>query len=577
MSNTPCFDREIDKYFETHLPGQYTSSESGDTFEISEAEYHLHKMLKVPLPEVAPHERIMGLRAYMGGIELFSRILVGNQSVVTMYDPESEISLISEEDWFGDNFDAQKYAAEYSTRRSIISQIRDLMYRVPHVPLLQDPSSEKSQWSIYELAFKNSYATYGGLECEEVMYADLCIQSEHCVDVMSVVQTQWSYEGVQLFQCSNTFFSQFSSGLFDAYFTFGSINCSHVFGCVNIQNKEYCFFNQQLTKDEYESIVSKIDLSDRSVVEYWDRKAKEFWKQGYHLGDTNFQSENVIGQHLISSKDASGFEATDLERVYNVFDVGFAKDCFDVTTSSNVEKSCLTACVTEGFENKMSLSCDNCINVEYCELCSNCENCFGCVGLRRKKFCIFNKQYTEEEYWKTLDAIKTQMLAEGTYGKFFRLQDSPIAYNISHAGIFFPKTKSQMESAGLRYYQGKPPASSNQTLEKVPERLSDFREEMLDKKFIDAGSGRVFQIVKPEFEFHKKFGIALPSDHSIERRLRRYKDVMEIRTSRGACEKCSAVLYTRTPHEQVRFLCGECYHGFLMSDKAMEFQVINQE
>ena len=35
----------------------------------------------------------------------------------------------------------------------------------------------------------------------------------------------------------------------------------------------------------------------------------------------------------------------------------------------------------------------------YCVLCvNNCDNLFGCVGLKNKHYCIFNKQYTKDEY-----------------------------------------------------------------------------------------------------------------------------------------------------------------------------------
>ena len=56
---------------------------------------------------------------------------------------------------------------------------------------------------------------------------------------------------------------------------------------------------------------------------------------------------------------------------------------------------------------------------EYCYFCWNCENCFGCTGLQRKKFCIFNKQYNEDEYWKIVDKSKCDMLLRGEYGNFF--------------------------------------------------------------------------------------------------------------------------------------------------------------
>src|SRR3989338_10468327 len=64
-------------------------------------------------------------------------------------------------------------------------------------------------------------------------------------------------------------------------------------------------------------------------------------------------------------------------------------------------------------------------SVEYSINCINCEYCFGCVGLRSKKFCIFNRQYSEDEYWNLADEIKTRMLERGEDGEVFPILISP--------------------------------------------------------------------------------------------------------------------------------------------------------
>lgn len=46
--------------------------------------------------------------------------------------------------------------------------------------------------------------------------------------------------------------------------------------------------------------------------------------------------------------------------------------------------------------------CDDCLNVWFCRNCYNCTNCIGCVNLRGATYCIFNEQYTKEEYEKKL-------------------------------------------------------------------------------------------------------------------------------------------------------------------------------
>ena len=48
-----------------------------------------------------------------------------------------------------------------------------------------------------------------------------------------------------------------------------------------------------------------------------------------------------------------------------------------------------------------NLYTDNCVE--------NCNNLFGCIGLRNKSYCIFNKQYTKDEYETTVANIITHM------------------------------------------------------------------------------------------------------------------------------------------------------------------------
>ena len=54
-------------------------------------------------------------------------------------------------------------------------------------------------------------------------------------------------------------------------------------------------------------------------------------------------------------------------------------------------------------------------NLDFCELCFNCQDCLGCIGLNKKRFCILNKQYSEEEYRKRAAEMKTDLRSKGWY------------------------------------------------------------------------------------------------------------------------------------------------------------------
>ena len=52
--------------------------------------------------------------------------------------------------------------------------------------------------------------------------------------------------------------------------------------------------------------------------------------------------------------------------------------------------------------------CVSSFNLLYCFDCKNCQDCIGCAGLRNKKYCIFNVQYTREEFMAKRDAYLTR-------------------------------------------------------------------------------------------------------------------------------------------------------------------------
>src|SRR3989338_6400151 len=54
------------------------------------------------------------------------------------------------------------------------------------------------------------------------------------------------------------------------------------------------------------------------------------------------------------------------------------------------------------YQTHYSAQCEDCIKVWFSKNCRSCADCFGCVNMRSKKYCIFNEQYSEEEYEKRL-------------------------------------------------------------------------------------------------------------------------------------------------------------------------------
>ncbi len=47
-----------------------------------------------------------------------------------------------------------------------------------------------------------------------------------------------------------------------------------------------------------------------------------------------------------------------------------------------------------------------CRDSSFLYACNNCSNCVGCVNLRNKEYCIWNEQYTKEDYFKKIKELE---------------------------------------------------------------------------------------------------------------------------------------------------------------------------
>jgi len=99
---------------------------------------------------------------------------------------------------------------------------------------------------------------------------------------------------------------------------------------------------------------------------------------------------------------------------YLCFGLDHSEDCYYVSlwvmnkfcmdsfwlTESQQSYECLESCRMFDCQYcSYSIDCSNCFG---CHTCTNCSNCFGCASLDNKSYCIFNEQYTAEEYTSRL-------------------------------------------------------------------------------------------------------------------------------------------------------------------------------
>ena len=97
------------------------------------------------------------------------------------------------------------------------------------------------------------------------------------------------------------------------------------------------------------------------------------------------------------------------------------KDCVDILHTHMSEHMYQTINCRKCYNVLYAENCEECRNCEHIINCFGCEYCFGCSNLFQKRYCIFNKQYTKEEYEQYMNDNKnTQVpvvdILPATYG-----------------------------------------------------------------------------------------------------------------------------------------------------------------
>jgi len=74
------------------------------------------------------------------------------------------------------------------------------------------------------------------------------------------------------------------------------------------------------------------------------------------------------------------------------------KNCMDIYSLQKSENCYGSLLCDTLYNTHFSYNTDECINSYFLKNCVNCQDCIGCINLRNRKYCIWNVQYTKENY-----------------------------------------------------------------------------------------------------------------------------------------------------------------------------------
>jgi hypothetical protein len=251
-----------------------------------------------------------------------------------------------------------------------------------------------------------------------------------------------------------------------------------------------------------------------------------------------------------------------------------SKDCWDYSVwgdNNQLVYEC-HACGIGTQNIKFCLLCQENVHDLYYSICceGGSENLFGCVNLRKKQYCILNKQYTKEEYLDLFPKIIKHMTEmpyidkKGRiykYGEYFPTQLSPFAYNTTMAQEYFSLSKKEAEENGYTYEDT---AERNYKidldLKDLPDNIQEVKDEILGKVIACEHKGQcnqlcttAFKIIENELIFYRKMNLPLPRLCPNCRTFERLKQRTNIELTKRNCqcggEKSENSAYKNTtPH-----------------------------
>lgn len=516
------------------------------------------KKYAVPAPTLCPDCRQQRRLGFRNERKLYHRKCdLSGKQIITMYSQDKPYKVYDQKEWWSDKWDGLSYGQEFNFNKSFFEQFKELFLKVPHISLI-NKEHENSEYCNFALRNKNSYLLFTSAECEDSYYSNRAWKSKNISDCSNVLQCELGYELIDSNNCYHCSWLQNCSNCSDCLWGYNLKNCRHCFNCCNLNNASYCIDNKPVSKEAYE-IHLKNQQKNKSLQQ---ESHFELQKKAIRKYIDGVSLENCTGNALYKSKNAQFcFEATSLQDCKFVFDATFMKDSYDV---NNDDFSELVYEAVGSDSNYRHLFNDICwFNREilYCSLCFNSQNLFGCTGMKNKKYCILNKQYSKEEYEILVPRITEHMQKNSEWGEFFPLTVSPFGYNETVAEEHFSMDKLAILSKGWKWHEEEAILKKYLGPDvKIPDDILDVDESICDKILLCEATGKPYKIIPQELAFYKKMGLPIPRKCPDQRHKERLAMRNPRRLFERTCGKCAKLIKTTYAPERPEVVyCEECY------------------
>jgi hypothetical protein len=512
-------------------------------FKIEPEDFDFYNNIGVPAPTWCPQCRMVRRMSWAANsITLYPRICQApghSERILATYPETSKVPVYDHAFYAGDGWDSLAYGRDYDFARSFFSQFKDLVNQVP-VRNAEIINGINCEYSLGVTDSKNCYLCSGTFGSEQIDYGHTAVFCKECVDVTLCTFDEQVYGSFSVDKSFASTYSVYCEELINCDFMYDCRSCSDCFGCVGLRSKRFQIFNIQYSKEDYKKERAKYDLGSyevcKSVANHFDRMILQYPRKYAVIRN----APSCTGDNLVNAKNCKYvFQALDdIENCKYAFVLGRgAKECQDVAAAAfKASRLYDSAMVITSYNVFFSYRIRDSHDAYYSRECFNCEYIFGCAGLKNKKYCILNKQYSKEDYEKLLSKIIESMKimpfedSKGriySFGEFFPPEHSLFPYNSCWANDFFPLSKERAIETGYLWHDN---ALRNNIVtmntSALPDNIKAVPDSILNEIISCSHATQegsrpegcmhnctgAFKIIPSELQFYRKFNVALPRE-----------------------------------------------------------------
>lgn len=159
-----------------------------------------------------------------------------------------------------------------------------------------------------------------------------------------------------------------------------------------------CFYGDKWDATSYAQEVN----FNKPFFEQWNELFKEIPKESLRQVGKCINSEYTNYVDDVKNVYLSSSVIWKSEDVFYSDITNNSKNIVDSFNISDSELLYENIGSTKNYNCQYSYWSSNCIDSNFILDCRNCQNCFGCVNLVNKNYCIWNEQFSKEEYLKKI-------------------------------------------------------------------------------------------------------------------------------------------------------------------------------